>query len=85
MEHKLRCLMPHSTLQHVMRLLKDTKHNAFPVVTPDNPTAQIEESEMVDKLPTTLAAQNIRYRVRTSALLNNLIENYTSLSDHHPF
>ena len=63
MSSKLLCILPHSSVQHVITLLKETNHNSFPVVTPDNVKGDKEELDVIEQLPTGIASENLRFRV----------------------
>ena len=63
MEPRLQCLLPYSTVGHVMKLLQNTTHNSFPVVTPDQVTIDKEEMDVIESLPIGVTQQNLRFRV----------------------
>jgi len=65
MESRLHCLLPHSTVESVIKLLKTTKHHSFPVVTPDSPLMDKEEADFIKSLDPGITSENIKFRTTT--------------------
>jgi len=62
MTSKLLCVLPHSTVEQVIAVLKDASmHNGFPVITPDSVRPQSEEVPVIDELKGGVK-ENIRFR-----------------------
>ncbi|XP_075266175.1 H(+)/Cl(-) exchange transporter 6-like [Convolutriloba macropyga] len=84
MSSRLLCVLPHSTVEHVIALLGDKSyHNAFPVVTPDNVRQDKEEMQVIEKLSLGLATENLKFR-RSSVLESTQKHTKPSLTVQDP-